>query len=298
MKSNLRDFLTVRDGYSILGFSSPIISLNPYKSCDYGCLYCKQCKQKGNSTIAKEELLEKLEKGLEGKLRAGKLKGAFRSKAWLFIGDHVECFGPSEEQHKLSLEAMKILNKYNYRYGIITKSNLIGTDRYIEQLRKDTEIQISVSTPMDYCSRIMEQGAPTTSQRLKVAGIIKNLGYNVIVRVEPVFPDRPDYFYSLGRNQSTASKFVYWNNILIYQIFDRGIRDIIVNMLQAHRSMFPDIEKAFGFDLRPFYKENNTLPYCSTYYSCLEKQYYYHQIESLAKHYKIQATILRNMNER
>lgn len=293
MKSNLKDFLTVRDGYSTLGFSSPIISLNPYKGCDFHCLYCKQ---KGNSTIAanEEELLEKLEKGLVGELRAGKLKDAFRSQAWLFIGDHVECYGPSEEHYKLSLKAMKILNKYNYRYGIITKSNLIGTDRYIEQLRKDTEIQISVSTPMDYCSRIMERGAPTTSQRLTVAGIIKNLGYNVVVRVEPVFPDRPDYFYTLKRNQSTASKFVYWNNVLIYQIFKRGIKDIIVNMLQAHRSIFPDVEKAFGFDLRPFYKENNTL----SYYSYLERDHYYNQIKSLATRYRIQATILRNMNER
>jgi|GEM_PF-3981670 DNA repair photolyase len=288
MRPNFKDFLTVRDGYSILGYPSSIISLNPYgRGCNYNCLYCHQryCI-KGNGVAADENtFLEKLERGLEGKL----MKKAFQNQNWLFIGDRTECFGPFEEQYKLSLKAMKLLNKYNYRYGIMTKSNLVGTDQYIKQLRKNTELQISVSTPIDYCSRIMEQGAPTTSQRLKVAGIIKNLGFNVVIRVEPVFPDRPDYFYSFGRNQRSASKFVYWNNTLIYQIFDRGVRDIIVHMLQAHWPMFSEIKKAFEFDLRPFYKENGTM---IPYYSILEKDYYYNQIKSLAERYKIHATII------
>lgn len=290
---SFKSFLTVKDGYPILGFpSSTVISINPYgRGCDYNCLYCHQrhC-MKGDSVAANENiLLEKLERGLEGKLRSGAIKDAFEKKAWLFIGDRTECFGPSEEKYKLSLKIMKILNKYSYRYGIITKSDLIGTDRYLEQLRKNTEVQISVSTPMDYCSRIMEQRAPTTSKRLKVAGILKNLGYNIIIRVEPVFPDRPDYFYSLGRNRESASTFVYWNNILIRQIWDHGIKDIIVHMLQAHWSIFSGIKNACGFDLRSFYKENGTM---IPYYSILEKDYYYNQIKSLADHYKIHTTII------
>lgn len=293
MKSSFKGFLTVRYGYPILGFPFPtIISLNPYgRGCDYNCLYCHQrlCI-KGSSIAANENvLLEKLERGLEGKLKAGNLKNAFENKAWLFIGDRTECFGPSEEKNKLSLKVMNMLNKYDYRYGIMTKSTLIGTDRYIKQLRRDTEVQISVSTPIDYCSRIMEQGAPTTSQRLKVAGILKNLGHNIVVRVEPVFPDRPDYFYSFGRNQESASKFIYWNNTLIHQIWDRGIRDIIIRMLQAHWPLFSEVKKAFGFDLKSFYKENGTMV---PYYSILEKDYYYNQIESLAERYKIHATIV------
>ena len=171
--------------------------------------------------------------------------------------------------------------------NIATRNDLIATGPYLRQLQG--EVQISFSTPMDYCSRIMEQGAPVTSQRLKVARLLRNRDIGVIGRIEPVFPDRPDYFYSLGRRPTYSDQFVYWNNTLVRMLWATGIKEIFMSMVRMDRKTISEVLKAFGFDLGPYYRERlNGNPALSA----AERKYYYSLIKSIAEPLHVFTTIV------
>lgn len=285
-----KSFLTLEPAFNLTGGRRwDIISLNPYgRGCDFGCLYCPHnCNRKGKAIAANEgELLKALEKGLQGSLRS-KLGKAFREKAWVYIGSSSECLGPAEEEHGLTLKVLELLKEYNYLYTIATKNDLIATGPYLRQLQG--EVQISFSTPMDYCSRIMEPGAPVTSQRLKVARLLRNRDIGVIGRIEPVFPDRPDYFYSLGRRPLYSDQFVYWNNTLVRMLWATGIKEIFMSMVRMDRRTISEVLRAFGFDLGPYYRERlNGNPALSA----AERKYYYSLIKSIAEPLHVFTTIV------
>lgn len=294
-------FLELKENsLSLTGAALPVITLNPYgRGCDFDCLYCSQrCGIKGPTVAADEtKLLRTLRRGLVGTLRDGKLRRAFDAKTWLYIGNTTECLGPSEDKNGLTLQVLEMLKEYNYRYTIITKSDLIATPLYLRQMNPPrTEVQISYSTPMDYCSRIMEKGAPVTHQRLKVARLLIDHGVSVVGRIEPIFPDRPDYFYSLGRRQENMDGFVYWNNTLVRMLWAHGIKELYMGMLRPRWPMFSEVQKAFGFDLRGFYRESGSI---GPFMSPDERKHYYDQIKGLAGSFKMYTAIIDpDMQER
>jgi len=141
----------------------------------------------------------------------------------------------------------------------MTKSDLIAVPQYLGQAFY-AEVQISFSTPMDYASRVMEMGAPVTHQRLKVANILSVHGIRPIARIEPLIPDRPDYWYSLGRRDNNR-KFTYWNNTLIQLLAQAGVKEILVGMVKLDPSSIREIKERFGFDLTDFYHPSPGWPY-------------------------------------
>lgn len=291
-----RSFLEVTDnGISSIGGRLPVISLNPYgRGCDFDCLYCIHRRSSCGPAVAANEyaVLNKLRKGMNGSLRESKLRRAFESKAPLYIGAMSECLGPTEESTKggLTLSVLELLKEYNYRYTIITKNDLIATPNYLKQMNPPrTEVQISVSTPIDYCSRIMEQGAPVTHQRLKVARLLANHGVRVVGRIEPIFPDRPDYFYSLGRRPVDIAPFVYWNNSLVRMIWQAGIQEIHMGIIRPQWPVFTAIEKAFGFNLKPFFKQKTGM---GAFLSIDERMHYYDLIKKIAGSFKVFTAIV------
>lgn len=287
-----RSFLTLENGFNLMGSREEVISLNPYgRGCDFGCLYCPHsCDKQGPAVAADEgDLLKTLKKGLLGSL-GSKVGRAFKRKAWLYIGSASECLGPAEEKNWLTLQVLELLKEYNYRYTIVTKNDLIATPPYLRQLNPPrSEVQISFSTPMDYCSRIMEKGVPVTSQRLKVARLLTNNGSRVVGRIEPIFPDRPDYFYSLGRRNPEIPQFIYWNNTLVRMLWAHGIKEILIGMVRPDRKTFPEVQRAFGFDLAPYcmerYRGNPVL-------SMAERDYYYTLIKKIAEPLKVFTAIV------
>jgi DNA repair photolyase len=286
----------IESGLSLTGINQDIISLNPYKGCDFDCLYCDQChKVKGPCLPTSRDVINSLKKGLKGLLKS-KTGQAFKENKWLYIGSQSEVLGPTEEKLELTLQILEILKEYNYHYSIITKNDLIATSSYLKLLNSNSEVQISVSTPMDYCSRIMEKGAPVTHQRLKVARLLSDHNVRVIGRIEPIFPDRPDYFYSLGRRPLDIDQFVYFNNTLVRMLWAHGIKELYMGMLKPRWPMFSNIQRAFGFDLTGFYRENGSI---GPYMSPDERKHYYDQIKGLAGSFKMYTAIIDpDMQER
>lgn len=99
-----------------------------------------------------------------------------------------DCFQPAERIHKVTYHTLKAFNKMRKPYLLLTKSDLIATDEYIEVLDKDlAHIQITVTTTNDeICARYEKATRP--SDRIKAIEKLQRLWYDVQIRLSPFIP--------------------------------------------------------------------------------------------------------------
>lgn len=111
----------------------------------------------------------------------------------LRLGGMTDCFQPIERQFKVTLNTIKLLNKYEIGYLIVTKSDLIASDEYIKVLDKNlAHIQITITTTNDKFSTGYEK-APIPSKRIEAIEKLQNLGFDVQVRLSPFIEEFIDF---------------------------------------------------------------------------------------------------------
>jgi DNA repair photolyase len=110
----------------------------------------------------------------------------------LRLGGMTDCFQPVERKHNVTYETIKILNEYGIHYLIVTKSDLVADDKYIEVMDKNlAHIQISITTTDDDLSLQYEK-ATVPSKRIEAIEKLQNHGFDVSVRLSPYIPDLVD----------------------------------------------------------------------------------------------------------
>lgn len=108
------------------------------------------------------------------------------------LGGMTDCFQPIEAQHHVTYETLKYLKEKRVPYLIVTKSDLVATDEYIEVLDKDlAHIQVTVTTTDDEKSLTYEK-AVVPSRRIKAIEKLQELGFDVAVRLSPFIPEFVD----------------------------------------------------------------------------------------------------------
>lgn len=121
----------------------------------------------------------------------------------LRLGGMTDCFQPCELKHRTTYETIKILNKYNIGYLIVTKSHIVANPEYLAIMRKDlAHIQITVTTLNDKkCLEYERASVPS----LRVAAIkkLQDEGFDVAIRLSPILPEYMDFdqLNSLGINK-------------------------------------------------------------------------------------------------
>lgn len=109
------------------------------------------------------------------------------------LGGMTDCFQPVEAHRKATYNAIKELNAHNIPYLIVTKSDLVATDEYIEILDKRlAHIQISITTTDDELSTTYEK-AVVPSRRIAAVEKLQKLGFDVTLRLSPFIPQYIDY---------------------------------------------------------------------------------------------------------
>ena len=104
------------------------------------------------------------------------------------VGWMTDCFQPLEKELGVTYEALKEFKKCNREYLIITKSDLIATDKYLEVLDKDlAHIQVTLTTTDDQLAARYEN-AVRPSDRIKAIEKLQELGYDVAIRLSPFVP--------------------------------------------------------------------------------------------------------------
>jgi len=104
-----------------------------------------------------------------------------------------DCFQVFEKEYKVTYETIKLLNKRKIHYLIVTKSDLVANDRYLEILDKElAHIQISITSTDDKIALEYEK-ATVTSKRIEAIEKLQRLGYNVQVRLSPFIFELIDF---------------------------------------------------------------------------------------------------------
>jgi len=109
------------------------------------------------------------------------------------LGGMTDCFQVFENAYKVTYETIKLLNKQRIHYLIVTKSDLVANDRYLEILDKElAHIQISITSTDDKIAFEYEK-APSTSRRIAAIEKLYKLGYDVSLRLSPFIFELIDF---------------------------------------------------------------------------------------------------------
>lgn len=109
------------------------------------------------------------------------------------LGGMTDCFQVFENAYRVTYKTIQLLNKRKIHYLIVTKSDMVASDRYLEILDKElAHIQISITSTSDITAFRYEK-APSTSRRIAAIEKLDALGYDVQLRLSPFIPELIDF---------------------------------------------------------------------------------------------------------
>ena len=161
-------------------------NMNLYRGCQHGCIYCdsrSECYRIDNfdsEILVKSNTFDLLER----ELRSKKIRGT------VGFGSMNDPYMPIELKYNLVGRSLKLMEKYRFPVHILTKSNLVLRD--IDILDKISSIYSAVSftitTSSDEQAKLIEPGAPLSSERFQAMKIISGTGILTGTLLMPVLP--------------------------------------------------------------------------------------------------------------
>lgn len=111
------------------------------------------------------------------------------------LGGMTDCFQPLELKKRVTYETIKALNKHNQPYLIVTKSEIVARDEYMEIMRKDlAHIQVTITCFDDNLYKELGyEKASLPSKRIEAVEKLYKAGFDVQVRLSPFIPEFVDY---------------------------------------------------------------------------------------------------------
>ncbi|ACB79906.1 Radical SAM domain protein [Methylorubrum populi BJ001] len=173
-------------------------SINPYRGCEHGCIYCFARPNHGyvglspgldfeTRLFAKPDAAALLERELSAP--------GYRPRT-IALGTATDPYQPIERSHGLTRSVLEVLARFRHPVGIVTKSNLILRDRDLlaAMAAQDlVKVAISVTTLDPDLARRMEPRAPHPRKRLEAIRALSEAGVPVMVLTAPVIPSLNDH---------------------------------------------------------------------------------------------------------
>lgn len=173
-------------------------SINPYRGCEHGCIYCFARPTHAwlgmsagldfeTKLIARPDAARILEK----ELRHPKYR-----PATMAIGTNTDPYQPIERQYGVTRSCLKVLKRFNHPVAIVTKGTLIERDiDILSDMASQGLVRVGISlTTLDAeLSRRMEPRAPAPKRRLQVMEKLNAAGIPVRVLTSPVIPGLTDH---------------------------------------------------------------------------------------------------------
>lgn len=161
--------------------------------CSHDCKYCyakslldfrKLWNPLSPSVVDVKKVSNVLDKIANGKI---KVAPAVR------LGGMTDCFQPCENEHGVTYETIRMMNARRIPYLIVTKSDLVASDKYINILDKElAHIQVTVTTTNDELALKYEK-AVVPSRRIAAIEKLQSAGFDVALRLSPFIPEFIDY---------------------------------------------------------------------------------------------------------
>ncbi len=168
-------------------------SINPYKGCEHGCIYCYARPSHAYMNLSpgldfETKLFYKPEAArlLESELAAP----SYRCSP-ITIGANTDPYQPIEKHYKVTRSIIEVLAKYRHPLSIITKGALIERDvDLLAPMAQDRLVHafVSVTTLSNDIKRTLEPRTSSPAARLRAIRTLSAAGIPVGVMVAPVIP--------------------------------------------------------------------------------------------------------------
>ncbi len=168
-------------------------SLNPYRGCEHGCVYCyarPTHEYFGLSSGVDFESKIFVKTDAPALLRKELASPKWKPQIIVMSGV-TDCYQPFEKKFQITRGCLEVLLEFHNPVAIITKNKLVTRD--IDIFKQMAEYQgvcvtVSVTTLDVKLARAMEPRASTPQNRLATIEALTKAGVSVTVNVAPIVP--------------------------------------------------------------------------------------------------------------
>ncbi|MBN1118390.1 MAG: radical SAM protein [Bacteroidales bacterium] len=215
-------------------------SMNLYRGCQHGCIYCDTRSKVYN--VGELSTIRLKQNGID--LLARDIK-RLKTKGTIGTGSMNDPYMPIEQKEQLILKALEIIQQSKFPVHIMTKSNLVLRDiDIIKEIGKTyAAVSFTITTANDTIAKIIEPGAPVSSERLHALRTLSQMGIYTGIVLSPVLPFITDSEENIERIVQMASK-AGAKYILAWMGFTQreGQIEYFYSKLQKN---FPGLEKKY-----------------------------------------------------
>ncbi len=210
----------VRHALSRSGLPGFSYSLNPYRGCQHGCVYCyspcvlREKRPWGSFVDVRVNIPTILSREIRRKPRGA-----------IWIGSVTDPYQPIERRYRITRMCLEQLLPYDPPISILTKSHLCTRDFDLLAKFSDCELGFSFSCFDERVRKAMEPKASRIEERLKAASEAVSAGLEPWGFIAPIVPGVSTREGELER--------------LIYAMADAGIKRVGFDGLHPKPCMWP-----------------------------------------------------------
>jgi DNA repair photolyase len=172
-------------------------SLNPYKGCEHGCIYCFARSNHAYLNLSPGMDFEAriFSKPFAPELLRRELAHPRYRCRVLALGSSTDPYQPAEKKLGITRRLLEVLAEHEHPVSVVTKSNMVlrDLDRLFGMAKKRLAfVLISVTTLDRDLARCLEPRAPTPERRLQAMRVLAEAGVPVGVLSSPMIPGLND----------------------------------------------------------------------------------------------------------
>lgn len=178
-----------------IGFAA---SLNPYRGCEHGCIYCYA--RPTHEFLGFSSGIDFESKIMVKENAPDLLRNELASPKWkpqvLSMSGVTDCYQPVERKLRLTRRCLEVLAECRNPVVIVTKNFLVTRDvDLLQELSRHNAVSVCISvTSLDSdLARMMEPRTSAPRQRLAAIETLARDGVRVGVNVAPVIPGLTDH---------------------------------------------------------------------------------------------------------
>ncbi len=246
--------------------------MNIYRGCQHHCIYCdsrSECYHVDDfdgEIIVKTNAATLLEKSLSKMYKRYTIGSGAMSDPYM----------PIEKKYTLTRQCLEIMDHYDMRAHLATKSNLILRDvDVLERIAKRyVSVAMTVTTMDEELAKVIEPNAPTPKERMEAVGILNSLGIKAGLLLMPQLPFLMEDREHLDKIIKACTDY---DVQFIYPAFGVTLRD-------RQREYFYNKLEAYDSSLVPKYQKKYKNYYSA---SCVNSKKMYQYFKQRAKEEKL-----------
>jgi DNA repair photolyase len=213
-------------------------SINPYRGCEHGCIYCYARPAHAYMGLSpgvdfesklffKPDAARLLERELSAK--------SYQCRP-VHIGGNTDPYQPAERTLRITRSVLEVLERFRHPFSIISKSALIARDADIlARMGREglARAFVSVTTLDRRLARAMEPRAATPERRLVAVRELADAGAAVGVLFAPVIPGLNDHELEAVLERAKAAGA--WSASYVVLRLPLEIKDLFREWLETER---------------------------------------------------------------